>query len=184
MLRSPPALPPTGASRPSPESPMTRSVSLACRVVRLASPLVALAPALFAQAPSRTVAQTKPTIAQYLSPASPLEVTSARKADRVAWMTYERGMRNVYTAAAPDFRPVRLTRFLDDDGRDLTDVNLSDDGTIAVFVRGSAPNRQGWIANPSHDPNGAEREIWAVRTAGGTPWRVAEGGGPEVSPDG
>src|SRR5688572_28309457 len=129
-------------------------------------------------------AQSKPTIEQFLSPASPLEVTSARKADRVAWMTYDRGLRNVYTAAAPDFRPVRLTRFLKDDGTDLSDVNLSEDGAIAVFVRGSAPNRQGWVANPSHDPAGAERAIWAVRTTGGAAWRVAEGGAPELSPDG
>ena len=83
---------------------MMRSVSLSRRVARLASPLVVLAPALLAQAPAQTVAQTKPTIAQFLSPASPLEVTSARKADRIAWMTYERGMRNLYTAAAPDFK--------------------------------------------------------------------------------
>ena len=129
-------------------------------------------------------AQSKPTIEQYLSPASPLEVTSARKADRVAWMTYDRGLRNVYTAGAPDFRPVRLTRFLNDDGTDVSDVNLSDDGSIAVFVRGSAPNREGWVANPSHDPDGAERAIWAVRTSGGAAWRVAEGGAPELSPDG
>jgi dipeptidyl aminopeptidase/acylaminoacyl peptidase len=147
-------------------------------------PLVALVPHLDAQGAPRTLAQGKPTIEQFLSPASPLEVTAARKSDRVAWMTYDRGMRNVYTAAAPSFRPVRLTRFLDDDGRDLTDVALSDDGSIAVFVRGSAPNRQGWIANPSHDPDGAVREIWAVRTSGGAPWRVAEGGAPELSPDG
>ena len=129
-------------------------------------------------------AQAKPTIEQFLSPASPLEVTSAKKADRVAWMTYDRGLRNVYTAAAPDFRPVRLTRFLEDNGTDLTDVNLSDDGSIAVFVRGSAPNRDGWVANPSHDPDGSERAIWAVRTSGGAAWRVAQGGGPELSPDG
>ena len=83
-----------------------------------------------------------------MSPASPLEVTSARKADRVAWMTYDRGLRNVYTAGAPDFRPVRLTSFLKDDGTDLTDVSLSEDGALAIFVRGSAPNRVGWIANP------------------------------------
>jgi len=141
--------------------------SVARRFVRLAVPaLVVAAPSLSAQS---MVAQAKPTIEQFLSPASPLEVTSARRADRVAWMTYDRGMRNVYTASAPDFRPVRLTKFLDDDGRDLTDVSLSDDGSIAVFVRGSAPNRQGWIANPSHDPSGAERVIWAVRTSGGAP---------------
>jgi len=157
---------------------------VARRFAWFVAPLVVSAPQMHAQGASRTVAQGKPTVEQFLSPASPLEVTAARKADRVAWMTYDRGMRNVYTAAAPIFRPVRLTRFLDDDGRDLTDVNLSDDGSIAVFVRGSAPNRQGWIANPSHDPSGAEREIWAVRSSGGTPWRVAEGGAPELSPDG
>ena len=162
---------------------MIRSPSVSLRFVCVAGSLLGAAPRLVAQAPARTVARV-PTIEQYLSPASPLEVTSARKADRVAWMTYDRGMRNVYTAAAPDFRPVRLTRFLDDDGRDLTDVTLSDDGSVAVFVRGSAPNRQGWVANPSHDPNGAERAIWAVRTSGGAPWRVAEGAAPELSPDG
>ena len=162
---------------------MIRSPSAALRFAAVAGSLLAVSPPLLAQAPARTVAQV-PTIEQYLSPASPLEVTSARKADRIAWMTYDRGMRNVYTAAAPDFRPARLTRFLDDDGRDLTDVTLSDDGSVAVFVRGSAPNRQGWVANPTHDPNGAERAIWAVRTSGGAPWRVAEGAAPELSPDG
>ncbi len=129
-------------------------------------------------------AQSKPTIEQFLSPASPLEVTAARKTDRVAWMAYERGMRNVYTAAAPDFRPVRLTRFLEDDGNDLSNVRLSDDGSMAVFVRGTAPNRLGWVANPTHDPRGTERAIWAVPTRGGTAFRVAEGGAPELSPDG
>ena len=65
-------------------------------------------------------------------------------------------MRNVYTAAAPAFTPVRLTRFLSDDGIDVTDVSISDDGNTIVFVRGSAPNREGWVANPSHDPEGGE----------------------------
>ena len=129
-------------------------------------------------------AQSVPSIAPFMSPASPLTLVSARKADRIAWMVYDRGMRNVYTAAAPDFRPVRLTNFLADDGTDLTDVEISDDGSIIVFVRGSAPNRFGWVANPSHDAAGAERAIWAVRATGGPAWRVAEGASPELSPDG
>jgi dipeptidyl aminopeptidase/acylaminoacyl peptidase len=134
---------------------------------------------------STATAQGKPTVEQFMSPASPLELVSARKADRVAWMTYERGMRNVYTAAAPNFRPVRLTRFLEDDGIDLTDVRISDDGGTIIFVRGSAPNRSGWIANPSHDPDGGERAIWAVRTTpGSVPFKIVEGGAPELSPDG
>ncbi len=125
-----------------------------------------------------------PTIAPFLSPASPLTLASARNADRIAWMVYDRGLRNVYTAAAPDFRAVRVTNFLRDDGTDLTDVKVSDDGRIIVFVRGSAPNRFGWVANPSHDPSGAERAIWAVRSTGGPAWRVAEGAAPQLSPDG
>jgi len=158
---------------------MSRSRFVARRLPWLAASVLTVAvPSLGAQA--------RPTVERFLSPASPLEVTSARKADRVAWMTYDRGLRNVYTAAAPDFRPVRLTRFLEDDGTDLTNVSLSDDGSLAVFVRGSAPNRVGWIANPSHDPAGSERTIWAVRTTGGAAWRVTamDGGAPALSPDG
>ena len=134
--------------------------------------------------PTTLAAQAKPTVEQFLNPASPLELTAAKQADRIAWVSYERGMRNIYAAAAPGFAPVRLTRFLEDDGTDVSEVSLSDDGRLAVFVRGSAPNRVGWIANPSHNPNGAERAIWAARTDGSGAWRIVAGGGPELSPDG
>ncbi len=128
--------------------------------------------------------QAKPTVAQFLSPSSPLELVRAKNADRVAWVAYERGMRNVYTAAAPDFKAVRLTSFMQDDGVEVSDVELSDDGSVAIFMRGTDPNRQGWNANPTHDPRGAERAIWAVRTAGGTAWRVAAATSATLSPDG
>jgi dipeptidyl aminopeptidase/acylaminoacyl peptidase len=144
-----------------------------------------------------TVAQTGPTarnqlagvgtragIDQYLAPGYPFELVAAKKADRIAWLAFERGMRNVYTAVPPAFEPVRVTRHLDDDGIDLTSLRISDDGSIVVFVRGHAPNRSGWVANPTSDPDGATRTIWAARTAGGAAWAIAEGGDPELSPDG
>ncbi|HKS06955.1 MAG TPA: prolyl oligopeptidase family serine peptidase [Gemmatimonadaceae bacterium] len=140
---------------------------------------------LVAFSPLALGAQSKPTIAQFMGPASPLEVTTAKKADRVAWMAYDKGLRNVYTAAAPLFAPVRVTRFLKDDGIDVSDVTLSDDGSVVVFIRGSAPNRYGWVANPPHDPDGARRTIWAAHTATpGVAWEIAEGAAPELSPDG
>ncbi len=129
-------------------------------------------------------AQSKPTIEQFLSPAYPSDLVSAKKADRVAWIAYDRGMRNVYTAAAPDFKPVRVTKFLDDDGVVITDLSISDDGALVTFVRGSEPNRQGWIANPSSDPNGPERAIWAGSTNGTGAWKVGIGASPSLSPDG
>ena len=143
--------------------------------------LVLAVPLVATQAP----APRHPSIASYLKPGLPLELVSARKVDRIAWIAYEAGLRNVFTAAAPTFAPVRVTSFLKDDGTDLTTLGISDDGSSIVFVRGSAPNNQGWVANPGGDPNGAERAIWAVRTATpGAARRLAEGTNPEVSPDG
>jgi len=99
--------------------------------------------------PALAAAQPPPTIEQYLRPGMPYELVAAKKADRIAWIAYEAGVRNVYSAAAPDFRPVNLTRFTGDDGIDLTSLNISDDGALVTFVRGHAPNRDGWVANPS-----------------------------------
>ena len=154
-------------------------------VHRMVRPLVAVAVLTCAYTPQVAAQAKKPTIEQFISPASPLELASAKKADRLAFPVYDRGMRNVYTAAAPNFTPVALTRFLNDDGIELLDVSISDDGSVVVFVRGVGPNREGWIANPSHDPNGGVRAIWAART---TPtiaaWKLADGSSPELSPDG
>ena len=124
------------------------------------------------------------SIEDVLSPGYPTGLVAAKAADRIAWIEYEEGRRNVYTAAAPDFEPVRLTRYEDDDGRDLSALRISDDGSVLVFLRGHGPNRDGWIANPASDPRGAERAAWAVSTAGGEPWRVAEAWNVSLSPDG
>ena len=124
------------------------------------------------------------TIQQILDPAYPVEVTAAKAAERIAWISYERGMRNVYTAAGPNFEPVKLTAVETDDGNDMTDVTLSDDGSMVVFVRGHTANRDGWIANPTSNADGAERIITGVRTSGGPAWHIAEGANPILAPNG
>ena len=167
---------------------------------------VSSGPLAIAQAPRQV-----PLYQQFLSPATPLEMVAAKKADRIAWMAYDEGKRNAYTAVAPAFAPVRLTSFLNDDGVDLSTVRISDDGSIVTFIRGTQPNREGWIANASASPDGADRSLWAVRTTGGPStgrrspdplergrgaaspaparnsgaWRVAPiVGTPELAPDG
>jgi len=125
-----------------------------------------------------------PTVEAFLSPGYPTEIVSAKKVDRIAWTAYERGRRNVYTAAAPAFTPVRLTRFDTDSGVELSDIAISDDGSVVTFVRGTQPNRAGWIADPTSNPAGAERTVWAVRTSGGAAWKVGEVTTPALSPDG
>jgi dipeptidyl-peptidase 4 len=150
-----------------------------------AAAVVLFVPAAGAQRAPATFVRHQPTAAQFLKPGLPMELVSARKVDRIAWMAYEEGRRNVFTAAAPLYRPVRVTSFLKDDGVDLTGVKISDDGSTIVFVRGHALNNQGWVANPAGDPAGGDRAIWAARVATpGVSWRLAEGSAPEVSPDG
>jgi dipeptidyl-peptidase 4 len=131
-------------------------------------------------------AQSARTAADYVSPAYPFNIVAATTTERIAWIAYDEGKRNVFTAVGPAFKPVRLTSFMNDDGVDLTDLSLSADGATAVFVRGHARNRDGWVANPLSNPDGTERAIWGVRTSGGAPFRLATipSGAPELSPDG
>jgi dipeptidyl-peptidase 4 len=154
-------------------------VSLAAAVAVVVGSSVA------AQKPSTTMVRHQPTIASYLKPGLPIELVSARKVDRIAWIAYEEGKRNVFVASAPLFKPARVTAFLKDDGIDLTGLRISDDGSTVVFVRGTNPNGAGWVANPNGDPNGGERAIWAAKVATpGVAWRLAEGANAEVAPDG
>ena len=158
--------------------------------------VLSTAPAMDAQRAERAVASlatsraaapetAAASVEAYLSPGYPFDLVSARKTERLAWIAYDQGKRNVYTAAASGWQPLRLTAFLEDDGVDLSDVSISDDGSTVAFVRGHAANRDGWVANPLSDPDGVERAIWAARTAmPGKAWRVAEGAAPELAPDG
>src|SRR5262249_38776755 len=138
----------------------------------------------FVPARAPEAASAPPTIEQFLAPGTPIEIVSAKKADRIAWTAYEHGLRNVYTASAPAFTPVRLTNVTRDDGVELSDISISDDGGVVVFVRGTQPNREGWVANPTADPAGAPRTIWAARTARGGARKLGEGTPPSLSPDG
>ena len=137
-----------------------------------------------AAVPAPALAQAPFSIADILGPGFPYELVSARHADRIAWIEYERGVRNVYTATPPDFRPLRLTSWAQDDGVDLTELQISDDGETVTFVRGHTPNREGWIANPASDPRGGQRVVYAASTSGGEAWPVADVYEYALAPDG
>ena len=77
------------------------------RVVR--SGAAVLLPALLPAFPVPGAAQSF-SIDDILSPGSPMSRLSAKAADRIAWIEFERGVRNVYTAAPLDFKERHLTR--------------------------------------------------------------------------
>ncbi len=111
-------------------------------------------------------------------------LVAAEAVPRIAWVQNSRGVRSVWTAAAPAYTPLRLVESGSDDGQPIGALQLTPDGSVLVYVRGSAKNAAGELANPGSDPAGVERAIWAVETAGGEPWRIASAGGPVLSPDG
>ena len=136
-------------------------------------------------APAAKATPHLPPMQQFMSFAFPMELVAAKKADRIAWISNDKGLRNVFTAAAPDFRAVRVTSYMKDDGVDTTQLSLSDDGTTVTFTRGHDTNRSDWVASPEADPNGVERAIWAAKTAApGVSWRLSEGENGVLSPDG
>lgn len=137
-----------------------------------------------AAGPAAAKAPHVPTMTQFMSAGYPVEMVAATKADRIAWIANDKGLRNVYTAVAPGFHPVRVTSFMKDDGVDTSQLAISDDGTTVSFTRGATMNREGWVANPEADPNGVERAIWAAKTTGAGAWRLAEGQNGVLSPDG
>jgi dipeptidyl aminopeptidase/acylaminoacyl peptidase len=111
-------------------------------------------------------------------------LTAADGVDRIAWVETASGARSVWTAAAPDFEPRLLVTYERDDGQPVGSLQLTADGSVLVWVRGSAPNSAGETANPDSAPSGVERAIWAIDTAGGEPRKIAVGGGPVLMPDG
>src|ERR1019366_5492771 len=67
-------------------------------------------------------------IERYLNAPFASELVAAPGGGKVAWILNERGARNLWVAAAPDYKGRRLTAYKDDDGQDLGDLAWSPDG--------------------------------------------------------
>jgi hypothetical protein len=130
------------------------------------------------------IAKEKLTLEQFLSAPFPSHLVAAKKADRIAWTFLKQGELNVWTAAAPDFKPVNLTGFGRNEVYEIPSVRITDDGSHVVYVRGGNPNREGWVTNPTSDPDGVEQAVWAIDVATKKTWKVALGRNPVISPDG
>lgn len=115
------------------------------------------------------------------------ELTAPGTADQIAWVELHRGIRNIWTAHAPDYAPRRLTNGTSDDGQELSNLAWSPDGRVLAYERG-AVEHNGWAnglpaANPASATVQPQMEIWASVT-GAAPVKLAEGEEPTVSASG
>jgi len=141
-----------------------------------------LLPAIFAFVAWATAASF--TLDQVLSAPFPSDMVSAPGGGKVAWLLNERGARNIWIAAAPDFKGVRLTSYTVDDGQDIGQLQWTPDARAVVFVRGGDLEFLGRPdPNPSANTEGVEQAIHIV-APGEEVRRIALGHSPAISPKG
>jgi dipeptidyl aminopeptidase/acylaminoacyl peptidase len=133
-------------------------------------------------------ASAAPSLEQILSYPYVSGLVASPNGDRFAWVENVRGVRNLWSARASDRAPHRLTRYTQDDGQELTNLNFSPDGTQLLYVRGGDHDAnwqaEGKLApNPANSPAEEKVSLWsvAVSDSAGTPVPVAEGDAPAVS---
>lgn len=139
---------------------------------------------LFALLVPSAVAQESFSIERVLSAPFPSELVAAPSGDRVAWVQNAEGVRNIWTAAGPDFQGRPITAYQEDDGQRLGDLQITPSGEQVVYVRGGYPNRAGEHPNPLSWSEWPDRALWVVEIDEGSPRRLAEGHAPAVAPSG
>ncbi len=120
----------------------------------------------------------------------PTALTSAAKANRIAWVFDSKGERNIWVADAPDFAARQITHYQGDDGQDIFAVKLTPDGKTVVYARGSELNGEGHVANPTSEIKEPKQQVWAVDVEAGKPRLLGDMGCGEedcediqISPD-
>ncbi len=125
------------------------------------------------------------TIDQYLGAPFASEMHAAPGGGKVVWLLNERGARNLWVAAAPDYKGRRLTTYKGDDGQDVGMIEWTADGRSIVYVRGGNLEQIGQATpNALSLAQMPDQSIWIVPFEGGAPKRLAEGHSPEPSRDG
>jgi dipeptidyl aminopeptidase/acylaminoacyl peptidase len=138
----------------------------------------------FALVPYASGENSSFSIAQVMSAPFANELLAAPETAKVAWLMNEQGRRNIWAAAAPDWKGRRLTNFNQDDGQDVAELAWAPDGSYVLFARGGDFETGGDNPDPNQSPEKPEQAIWSVAMDGSGPKKLTEGHAPAVSPKG
>jgi dipeptidyl aminopeptidase/acylaminoacyl peptidase len=109
------------------------------------------------------------SLEQVMSSPFPTALTTAPKANRMAWVFNSKGERNIWIADAPDFVARQVTHYQGDDGQDIFSPKLTPDGKTVVYARGSEVNHEGYVANPASEISDPKQQVWAADAETGKP---------------
>jgi dipeptidyl aminopeptidase/acylaminoacyl peptidase len=115
----------------------------------------------------------------------PTELCTAQDS-KIAFALDEQGLRNVYVAEAPNYTPRKLTNYTQDDGQEITSLQISADGKFVVYVLGGE-HGSNWDENLPTNPSGDLQpntvKIFSIPFNGGESLSISEGDYPLISPD-
>lgn len=163
-------------SEPLPPAPFEDAMRLP-RLTAVFALVMSVPLAAFAQ-------QGEIPIEKLMSAPYPAGLSASPSGGLVAWVLNDKGVRNIWVAAPPDYTGRKLTSYTKADGQELGGIAWSKDASTLFYTRGQGPNRAGESPNPTSDPAGAEMALWRVPVAGGTPTRVGPASSLAISPDG
>ena len=83
------------------------------------------------------------TIENLLSPAFPTSLTGSLDGKHIAWVFNDKGVRNVFVADAPEFKPRKLTNRISDNGLEIGSLSFTRDGRSLLFTEGNTNNPAG-----------------------------------------
>jgi dipeptidyl aminopeptidase/acylaminoacyl peptidase len=112
------------------------------------------------------------------------QLCTSVKGSRIAWALNEEGRRNVYVAQGPEYKPRKLTDYVDDDGQEITSLLISAEGKWVVFVRGGDHGANFDIdrpVNPSSALYASKVQVVSIPFEGGKINNLSEGDAPVVS---
>jgi dipeptidyl aminopeptidase/acylaminoacyl peptidase len=100
----------------------------------------------------------------------------------IAYITREATARAIYfmRSGTPSRRVVN---YPDDDGRELSQLAVSQAGGAIAYVRDSSPNSAGEILNPGSDVDTPHRLVYVVPSRAGVPRMLGDGLAPAFTPD-
>ncbi|MFZ0552958.1 MAG: prolyl oligopeptidase family serine peptidase [Steroidobacteraceae bacterium] len=136
--------------------------------------------------PCRAQQPAQFTMTQVLSYPFPSDLVSLRSGSAFAWVSDQRGARNIWMAQGPGYIARQLTHYSGDTGQEITYLQFSRDGKDLVYVRGGdhdANWSEATEPDPAADAQQPRMQVWVVSVSGGAPRALGEGDAPVVSPD-
>jgi dipeptidyl aminopeptidase/acylaminoacyl peptidase len=111
------------------------------------------------------------------------DLTVSGDGKMIGWISMEKGIRRLFTAAAQDFAPQLRYQSSYDDGQIMGQVGFDHQNHYLYFVKGSGPNRHGEVANPASEVSYPQRLLYRVDLTTNQVDTIGSFAGYVISPD-